>query len=356
MKRVGILGASGKIGFMVCEILQHQYEIKGGCRNYRSIFDELENFKWEEVDLYSSESLKMFCTGCDVILNCAGPAGTIKEKIAVVAGNLGIPYVDTADIILTDNEARTALPEGGIYVGGAGYVPGLGGLILKYIAACEYEQLDRVKCYQGGKQHFSEIAFTDIILGALSGSGKGDVYYRNGRILTERNTNGFKAKFPGCTEEVFTKSFLSEEMLDAAKRFGVRELHWMNMVSDEKMMSLIMDSFQIVMTKERQNALDEIKERVREYIAQDDQTIKEWSALVMECRGKEAQMRKEIKVSFEVKKEEQACGMVAALTVKHLLENSVNEGMYWAHEIVSTDEIREMIKHPHNGVFTIETL
>ena len=39
MKKIGILGASGTIGYLVCKLLQERYEIIGGCRKNN------ENFK-----------------------------------------------------------------------------------------------------------------------------------------------------------------------------------------------------------------------------------------------------------------------------------------------------------------------
>ncbi len=93
-----------------------------------------------------------------------------------------------------------------------------------------FDKLDKVVCYQGGKQHFSVIAFTDIILGAVSGVGYGDSYYRNGRILKENHIGGTQTAFPGVDTPVYMKSYLSEEMIKAAKACGIKELHWMNSV------------------------------------------------------------------------------------------------------------------------------
>ena len=127
---------------------------------------------------------------------------------------------------------------------------------MKWAFKTLFDKLDKVVCYQGGKQHFSVNAFTDIILGAVSGVGHGDSYYRNGRILKENNMNHTQTTFPGMDTPVYMKSYLSEEMIKAAKECEVKELHWMNSVSDEKMMSMIMDAFQLIITNERENAIE----------------------------------------------------------------------------------------------------
>ena len=89
------------------------------------------------------------------------------------------------------------------------------------------------------------------------------------------------------------KSYLSEEMIKAAKECEVKELHWMNSVSDEKMMSMVMDAFQLIITNERENAIEKIRKMAEEYIASEDDGEKEWSSVIMECRGKKDGERKE---------------------------------------------------------------
>lgn len=354
MKKVGILGASGKIGFMAAKALEGSCHIKGGSRNYKECFKEIEGFEWKEVDIYDSASLSNFCEDCEIILNCTGPAGVVKERVAVTAGELGITYVDTSDNILVDEEFNKALPPDSAYVGGAGYVPGLGGLLIKWISKQLFDRFDLAKCFQGGKQRFSTTALTDIVLGSLSGNGKGDSYYRNGRILKEHNLGAVKKFIPGSEQEVLMKAFLNDEMMDAARKNKVKELHWMNTVSDEKMADLVMECVQILLASDREQALSIIQEKAGEYVEQDKTEQKEWSAVVMECRGKKDDITKEYILSYEVEKEEEVCGMIAALVVKHLLNNKTENGIYWAHDIVSTDEIDQLIKNPLRGRFSLK--
>lgn len=183
MKKIGILGASGTIGYLVCKLLQERYEIIGGCRKNNENFKNLKNFTWQKADLYDNESIKEFCRKSDVVVNCAGPAGSIKDRVALVAQKEKKPYIDASDFIIVEEECIGRISEESVCVVGAGYVPGLGGMLVKWAFKTLFDKLDKVVCYQGGKQHFSVNAFTDIILGAVSGVGHGDSYYRNGRIL-----------------------------------------------------------------------------------------------------------------------------------------------------------------------------
>ena len=355
MKTVGILGAGGKIGFMAAKALEGKCAIRGGSRTYKDCYEEIRGFEWQQTDLYDRDNLEKFCTGCDVVLNCTGPAGVVKERVAVVCGNMKIPYVDTSDVIITDTDARMALPRESVYVVGAGYVPGLGGLLVKWMAEKEFDQLNRVKCFQEGRQKFSEIAFTDIVLSALSGSGKGDSYYRKGRILREHSLGAISKVMPGAKDPVWMKSFLSDEMADVSEKYHVGELHWMNTVSDKEMMDLVMSSVQLLVTEEREEALKTIQQRAKIYGEKEQDDEKEWSQIVMECRGIREGVQKECTLSYEVDREEEACGMVAALAVLHLLEYAVVPGIYRIYDLVSSDEIDRLIQKPEKGTFLIKT-
>ncbi len=354
MKKVGILGVSGKIGWMAAKALEGKCRIRGGSRTYQEAYQDLREFEWQQTDLYDRESLESFCSGCDVLLNCTGPAGIVKDRVALVCGGRKIPYVDTSDVILTDSEIARLLPEDGVYVVGAGYVPGLGSLLVKWLTEQEFDQLNRVKCFQGGRQRFSEIAFTDIVLTALEGKGKGDSYYRKGRILKEHNPGAISKLLPGILKPIWMKAFLSQEMAAVSEHCQVGELHWMNMVSDQEFLDLVLSSVQLLMTEDRDQALPIIQDRARSYGAKDAGEEKEWSRLLLECRGLRKGERKECILSYAVDKEEEACGMVAALAVSHLLEQAAAPGIYRLYELVSSEEIGQMLQDPPWGTFLLE--
>ena len=317
MKTIGIIGASGKIGFLVCKWLEGSVRIRGGCRSFKDKFNELKDFEWVKTDIYDSKSLEEFSTGCDAILNCTGPAAVIKESIALTAQNLNIPYIDTSDIILVDKDARKKLTGENICVGGAGYVPGLGGLLLKWASNRLYDNISKAVCFQGGIQSFSAIAFTDIILGAVSGVGYSDSYYRGGRILKENNTKGTMTVFPGTDEAVFTKSYLSEEMIKAAEALGVEE---------------------------RSSAIEKISKLSSSYMANMNRDLKKWSSLIIELRGKKDNKRKEYLLEFNVEDEETACSLVAAMICRRVLKRDFDKNVYWAFEIMDANDIDELLK------------
>lgn len=60
----------------------------------------------------------------------------------------------------------------------------------------------------------------------------------------------------------------------------------MNSVFDEKMVDMIMDAYQLIMTQEKNVAIKKINEMAEKYIDTEESREDEWSFIVMECRGK----------------------------------------------------------------------
>lgn len=356
MKTVGVLGASGVIGFNTCTQIQNICTILGGCRKYDDRFEKLNNFTWRETDIYSSQSLTNFCNSCDIILNCAGPACSLKDRIAQYAAKANAIYIDTSDIILINEALTKNLDKDKIYIAGAGYVPGLAGIILKMLHNEYFDNIDFVNCYQGGKQAFSPIAFTDIILSSISGVGHSDSYLKDGNIQKESVSHSEKKFIPGFQEEIYLKAYLSKEMINIADKLNIKELHWYNMVSDEKMMSLVMDSFQLLMTEERKTAIRKIQELCKEKKVDNIGTEDQWSNMLFDCYGSKNGEKKHIRALYKIKHEETACSEVAAEIVKYSINNEIKPGVYWANEILDIDDIKNIPSISDSNKFIIEEL
>ncbi len=331
-KLVGVLGASGKIGYNACLKLNDFCRIRGGHRRENKELASLDNYEWVKVDLNNLDELKSFCEGCDVVLNCAGPAYKIKDRVAKASAEAGAVYVDASDILMVNKEASKELNRDAVYILASGYVPGLSAVIPRIIASNEFDKVEKLYCFQGGKQSFSAIAFTDIILSSITKSGYSDSYYSHGEIVKDVLKLGEKVSVPGFKDSVFLKAYLSSEMKELADELGIGELHWYNMVSDESMMALVMDSFQLIMTNEREEAINKIQEKC-EKTFKNVKTENEWSCIRYEFYGEKNNKKIHRTVMYTLDKEEVVCGEISAETVKAVLKNKPENGMYWANEV-----------------------
>lgn len=91
-----------------------------------------------------------------------------------------------------------------------------------------------------------------------------------------------------------------------------------------------------------------------EYIASEDDGEKEWSSVIMECRGKKDGERKEYTITFTVDKEEEASSLVAAAVVDAVIKHSPVGGLYWAFEVMEVEDIANMLEMLPAGCFCIE--
>ena len=93
---IGILGASGKVGQLVCDYLVRNtgYIVKAG---YRKTIPFLFNgrLRWQFVDIQDKQKLFEFCRDCKIIINCIGSSRNINLNLAFMAHEVGAIYIDT---------------------------------------------------------------------------------------------------------------------------------------------------------------------------------------------------------------------------------------------------------------------
>lgn len=91
---IGILGASGKVGQLVCDYLVRNtgYIVKAG---YRKTIPFLFNgrLRWQFVDIQDKQKLFEFCRDCKIIINCIGSSRNINLNLAFMAHEVEEIYI-----------------------------------------------------------------------------------------------------------------------------------------------------------------------------------------------------------------------------------------------------------------------
>jgi saccharopine dehydrogenase-like NADP-dependent oxidoreductase len=135
------------------------------------------------VDVYDEKSLDAFCAGCDVIVNCTGPSWVIKDRVIQASIKKGCHYIDPG--IWYDKEGRYGKEferkgkTGLLY---AGWIPGISGLLPRYVYAEALKRFDRVTGldeYLGDRSVWSPNASHDVIYHYVRDIEPG--YFREGR-------------------------------------------------------------------------------------------------------------------------------------------------------------------------------
>lgn len=94
-------------------------------------------------------SLENFCSGCDIVINCAGPTYKIGDRIAVVANRNGSDYVDIFGGGYLEYQLYKECIEGKNYkIFAAGSMPGFSGIALKWLIS-KFDIIQKIKVYEG---------------------------------------------------------------------------------------------------------------------------------------------------------------------------------------------------------------
>ena len=86
-KNIGILGATGLVGSSVLSALQGKgYALLIGARNQYKLQCLKEEFSTENIeiiqmDVFIPKQVEMFCSQCDVVINCTSPACRKKTYV-----------------------------------------------------------------------------------------------------------------------------------------------------------------------------------------------------------------------------------------------------------------------------------
>jgi saccharopine dehydrogenase-like NADP-dependent oxidoreductase len=137
----GVIGGYGSTGAVVVSELRKAAagEILIGGRDAR---------KGVRVDVLDAHSLDEFCGRCSIIVNCAGPVMTLRDRVAQAAFRNRCHYVDVAGLGYVkeamDPHGREIADLGLSYVVSAGWSPGLTELLPVCAHARAQAQMDSV--------------------------------------------------------------------------------------------------------------------------------------------------------------------------------------------------------------------
>lgn len=166
-KLIGLYGATGSVGRGAVEILQnYDYEVRVARRKNNKSSNPPIVLKqgWTEMQVDALDSIAgfNFAKDCDVVLNCAGPAAVIYDKVARACLNAGIAYVDASlDVIVADELKAVKESQDVDIILGAGTMPGLVEMLIADVAREDFQD---AKVYVDLRGPISASAVYDILM------------------------------------------------------------------------------------------------------------------------------------------------------------------------------------------------
>ncbi|MFB1479868.1 saccharopine dehydrogenase family protein [Corallococcus sp. RDP092CA] len=200
--RIGIVGGYGRVGLEVAGYLlartSHEVLLGGRAleRATRAAAPLGERCQGREVDTGDDASLDAFCGACDVVVNCAGPATVILDRVARAALRRGIHYVDPGGydpLYARLRERRGALERAGLRcVINAGLFPGLSGAYPLHVMK-GLDAVHRLECAFIGRDAWSYGSAYDIAVSLGDfGAEHGPAYCQDGQARRVGLRSAFK--------------------------------------------------------------------------------------------------------------------------------------------------------------------
>ncbi|WP_157631311.1 saccharopine dehydrogenase NADP-binding domain-containing protein [Catelliglobosispora koreensis] len=317
---IGIVGATGAVGKAAAQAL-HRWGITalrlGGRRQdaLTALAATLPGSHTQQADVFDPASLAAFCTGCDVIVNCAGPAHEVGDRVARAAAAVGAAYADAAgDDVLYQQVARI---RPGTAMISAGMMPGLTSLLPRYLAQLTTGQPHTLTAYIGGRDKFTLTAAEDYFRGGTA-FGAVRTVLRNGKRAPA--TAPPPDTLPFFAEPAFSMAFLSTETERVCARLGVTNAATYSVFAGEHV-GAVMRGNADAHALTRAAALDSFGRATYQLIVIELATATQTKTLVLRGNGAS-----------------ELTGAVAALAAHALASKRVPDGVHHAGEILDPAE------------------
>ncbi len=235
---IGILGGYGKVGLQASRVIEEwgNSALRIGGRNpekaQNHFINEFPDAEWVKVDIANDDSLKNFITNCELIVNCAGPSHRITARVAQMCLSHGCHHIDVGEgknIEKMHNPSkRTAV----FY--GAGAIPGLSGLLPRWLAN-SFDNVNNLIAYTGGLDQFTLSGAEDYLFGVLDEAKEPLAAWKNGARCTSALNRRSGVTLPFFPREVNLQPYFDTETEFVAKSLSLRNGEWYLAVDGDHM-------------------------------------------------------------------------------------------------------------------------
>lgn len=382
--KIAILGGYGDVGTAACRFLlslnitnltelriggrqaierqsQHQAQLSSHLQNSQASDDivlSYHNVDFQQADPQQVNSLDTFIDGCQLILNCAGPSHLIGDKVAKVAANNKVIYVDVAgdEPLYAQLDHADYQQQGQIAILSAGLQPGLTGLFPRWLAEQAFADVETLECYFGVRDKFTAVAAEDYLQAATEqASALSGAAWQKGDIVSGALTRQTAVTLPFFTEEVTTLPMLNAENIRCAESLKLSYGAWYNAIAGKH----ILNTFNCIHGISRDEAIaalcraSELDLAGRQAYA--TMLVQMSGDLNSEAKDSQSQqVRTAVLQSARGGGNALLSGAMAAITVKAALNGDIKAGVHYCAQALSpTTSINELEQIGALSVLTI---
>jgi len=331
MKRVGVLGGTGEIGKRTVEILKREYPV---IASYYSRYEKSsENCVFARVDISDTEEVRHFCGQCDIIVNCGGASFLNGEKVARIASEFHIPYVDPSGEAFLETKLSD-IREDNVFVLSSGYFPGMSGLLMRHI--CESFDIPEKICgLSVSEETPSQSAIEDFILTNLSGFGVALNYYDNGHLRKDEGERFEIIRNKGYRFQ----NYLTVETERIARKYALQKANWYNASFGEDIIQKL--QMAVIGLKSGGEGYRETVGEVIEIFRRNLKDRRQFTYIKIEGQGLSGNKRLVRKAEMTSDCSSEISAIIAAYAVKSLLSAPMRNGIYYAMDIISSEDLIE---------------
>jgi len=342
--RVGIIGASGAVGRIVARELHAlgRATLRLGGRAMPALYEiaaELgRGVEVMTVDVRDERALAVYCQGCQLIVNCAGPSFLILDRVARGALAAGADYLDLGG----DEPVRDRLvdldPGPRVVLLTAGMMPGLSAILVRWLAE-RFDAPQDLLAYVGGRDRMSPASAVDYVLSLRQSSDSALASWSGHRKVARGLaplSDVVLAHFPPC---VTAYPYLSGEAERLGRSLGLAEIRWYNVFEGEHMLRALrrLQGAALNQADVEDAAADLAKAAELDLFG-----FAEHQIFLLRMKGAIGGRIAERMVKLVATNARTLTAHVAALASLAVLEGKVAPGIHFAGEVLSTDIVERL--------------
>lgn len=213
---VGVLGGSGAVGAHALRLLSHweagSLRVGGRDGARARAAAAAVGGTAVAVDVADHDALARFVDGCAVVVNCAGPSSAVSAPVAAAARAAGTALVDAG-----------SGGSGGNAVRAAGALPGLSGLLPRWLAARTPGPPHGLVAHHAVRDAFTAAAALDYLDGVLGAGTRGLAAWRDGGPRDGAAVRDVGVELPFLGDTVTLLPHLDGEGEALCRDLGLRE-------------------------------------------------------------------------------------------------------------------------------------
>ncbi|WP_031074645.1 saccharopine dehydrogenase NADP-binding domain-containing protein [Streptomyces sp. NRRL WC-3742] len=232
---IGIIGGYGAVGTQAARLLAAwgagplRIGARDGERAALLAADLGPGAEAARVDVGDDASLAAFVDGCALVVHCAGPSHRTAVRVARAALAAGAHHVDAGAAEGLDTLAAT----GRAAVFAAGALPGLSGLLPRWLARQDFAEVHRLTAHAAVLDAFTATGAEDYLHGVLGDDSEPSAAWADGARRPGALARAAGQRLPYLPRPVTVLPYLDGEGERVARDLGLDHGRWFTALDGE---------------------------------------------------------------------------------------------------------------------------